>query len=158
MLSYRSERAPRQKSGHSVVELGVGVFLLIIFSLLCANIYVIYEARSYNDRICRESIEGAASAALDGENTDMVMSAARQTMEQRCGFGGNFFVEHPQFTLFKDEMKDDVRTLKIQTKTLAHLPVPILVYNPKSPDPRTVTFTSTYLYKIKNPRRVQAEQ
>lgn len=140
----------RTRRGHSILELGVSAFLLVLLAFLCANVYVINLAKAYNDRVCKDSILLAAKAALDGKDTQSVQQAARAGMDN-CGLGG-FFVGHPIFTEFKDEIVPSYRELKIQTKTRVLIPIPFLVLDPKVRDARYLVFTSTYYYKISNPK------
>ncbi|MBX9667228.1 MAG: hypothetical protein K2X93_06400 [Candidatus Obscuribacterales bacterium] len=139
----------RNSSGHSLVELGVGVFLLVIVALISSNIYVLSLGKAYNDRICRDSIDLGARVALDGKDTEAVQKAARAGMDS-CGYGG-IFIGHPQYTAFKDEMSREVRVLKLQTQTIVNLPAAFLCFG-KEGGPKVV-FTSDYEYLIKNPKR-----
>lgn len=143
----------RNPSGHSLLELCVAVLLLVILALLSTNIYILWLGKTYNDRICRDSVALAAGAALAGKNTEAVQRAARSGMDN-CGFGG-VFISHPQFTAFKDDMADDVRVIELQTQTLVAVPMHFLAFNLK-PD-RKVVFTSTYTYQIKNPSTAQSD-
>ncbi len=124
--------------------------MLVVLAFLCANVYVINLAKAYNDKVCKDSILLAAKAALDGKDTGQVQQAARAGMDG-CGLGG-FFVSHPQFTEFKDEIVPTYRELKIQTKTKVLIPMPFLVLDPKVREARYLVFTSTYYYKISNPK------
>lgn len=139
----------RNSSGHSLVELGVGVFLLVIVALISSNIYVLSLGKAYNDRICRDSIDLGARVALEGKDTEAVQKAARAGMDS-CGYGG-IFIGHPQYTAFKDEMSREVRILKLQTQTIVNLPAAFLCFG-KEGGPKVV-FTSDYEYLIKNPKR-----
>lgn len=134
-----------------MVELTVSVLLLVLLGFLCTNVYVIYIGRDYNDRICRESINRAAVAAMNGKDTDEVMRAARGGM-YGCGIGG-VFVEHPQFTAFSDNLTADKRIVRLQTRTLVHVPMDFLVLNPDYHEKRSLVFTSTYEYHIMNPKK-----
>lgn len=140
----------RTRRGHSILELGVSAFLLVLLAFLCANVYVLNLAKSYNDRVCKDSILLAAKAALDGKDTQQVQQAARAGMDN-CGMGG-FFVGHPVFTEFKDEIVPSYRELKIQTKIRVLIPIPLLVLDPKVREAPHLVFTSTYYYKINNPK------
>jgi|AGTN01.2.fsa_nt_gi hypothetical protein len=144
------ELAMRKRRGHSIIELGVSAFLLVLLAFLCANVYVLNLAKSYNDRVCKSSILLAAKAALDGKDTQQVQQAARAGMDG-CGMGG-FFVGHPIFTEFKDEIVPSYRELKIQTKIRVLIPIPFLVLDQKVRNAPQLVFTSTYYYKINNPK------
>jgi len=145
----------RNPSGHSLLEIGVAVFLLVVLAFLSTNVCVLLQGREYNDRICRQSISAAARAALDGKDTESVQRAAKTGMDN-CGFGGAF-VSHPQFTTFQDDITSDVRVLKLQTQTLVAIPMPFLVVGLKPDSRNRVVFTSTYVYQIKNPKKCQTE-
>ncbi len=143
----------RNSSGHSLVELGVGAFLLVIVALLSANVYVLYLGKAYNDRVCRDSIDLGARVALEGKPTEAVQKAARAGMDS-CGYGG-IFIGHPQYTAFQDENTTEVRVLKLQTQTLVNLPVAFLCPGRTTPK---VVFTSNYEYQIKNPKKAETDQ
>jgi len=144
----------RNPSGHGLFELGVAVLLLVIMSLLATNTCILYLAKTYNDRVCRDSIALAAGAALEGKPTEAVQGAARHGMDN-CGYGGAF-ISHPQYTAFKDDIAADVRVIQLQTQTVCAVPMPFLAFNLR-PDSNRVVFTSTYTYQIKNPKTAQTE-
>lgn len=145
-----------KKNGHTVIELAVSVLLLIVLALLCANVYVMYLGKDYNDRVCRESIYAAGKAALDGKDTNAVLKAAKEGM-YTCGFGG-VFVHHPQFTAFSDDITSDLRVVKLQTQTVVQVPVEFLVFDETYKKKRCLVFTSTYYYQIKNPKKAQSKE
>ena len=145
----------RQSNGHTVLEIGLAVVLLILLGLLGANVYVIHSGRALNDRVCKDSILLAGEAALNGKNSNAVRVAAKAGMDS-CG-GGGYFVNHPQFTEFRDDMTTDIRVLKVQTKTLVRIPAPFLVLDPVVRENKCQVFTSTYYYKIKNPKFAESE-
>jgi hypothetical protein len=118
-------------------------------ALLFTNVYVLHLAKTYNDRVCHDSIALAAGAALEGKPTEAVQRAARAGMDN-CGYGGAF-ISHPQYTAFKDDITTDVRVLELQTQTIVAVPIYFLAYGLKS-DSNRVVYTSTYTYQIKNPR------
>ena len=145
----------RNQSGHSLLELGVAVFFLVILAFLCTNVYILHLGKSYNDRVCRDSMHYAAQAALDGKNKEYVQRAAFNGMNS-TGMGG-VFISHPQYTKFQDEITSDVRVLKVQTQTLVALPMPFLVIGLKPDHNNRVVYTATYEIQIKNPKKCQSE-
>lgn len=145
----------RNHHGHSLLELGISVFLLIVMAFLCTNVYMLHLGKTYNERICRDSIALAAQAALEGKDTEAVQKAAKGGMDT-CGFGG-VFISHPMFTQFSDDITSDVRVLKLQTQTLVAVPTPWLLLGLKKDFNNKVVYTSTYTYQIKNPKKCQSE-
>jgi hypothetical protein len=145
----------RKSSGHSLLELGVAVLLLVFMALLCTNVYVLYVGKAYNERVCRESSALAAQAALEGKPTESVQKAAKSGMDS-CGYGG-VFIGHPQFTAFQDDITTDVRVLKLQTQTLVLVPSPFLLVGLSPESKNKVVYTSTYTYQIKNPKKAQSD-
>ena len=146
----------RSARGHSVIELGIAVILLIVLGFLSANIYVIMTARAYNDRVCRDAIMLAAKEALEGKDKQEVINAARGGMDG-CGIGG-FFIAHPRFTFYSDDVTTDVRVLKISTATEVRIPLPFLVMPSKLNDNGRLDLVSTYEYRITNPKEIGAEK
>ncbi|MCA9804337.1 MAG: hypothetical protein KC777_20350 [Cyanobacteria bacterium HKST-UBA02] len=145
-----------RRNGHSLIEVAISVFLLIICALILLNVFVIARAKFYNDRVCRDCIQLAVKAALDGKDTQSVIKAARSGMES-CGRGGNW-VEHPQFTMFNDDISENSRVLQLQTTTRVLIAVPFLVASlpgAEKDDGRHLKVRSTYVYKIKNPKRIE---
>lgn len=142
-------------TGNLSVEKAASLSLVILLVLLCANVYVIHAGKSFNDRVCRDSILLAGQAALNGKSSNDVRVAARAGMDS-CGTGG-FFVNHPQFTEFKDDITPDVRVLKVQTRTVVRIPVPFLILDSRVRDQHYQVFTATYYYKIKNPKFAESE-
>ncbi len=142
-------------TGQRVGEIALSVLLLILLGLLCANVYVIHMGRSFNDRVCKDSILLAGQAALTGKNPDDVRVAAKAGMHS-SGSGG-YFINHPQFTEFRDDITTDVRVLKVQTRTIVKIPIPFLILDPQVRDRKYQVFTSTYYYKIKNPKFAEKE-
>lgn len=142
----------RNSKGHSLIELCVAVVLLIILGFLTANIYVIQVAKMYNDRVCRDSIMLAAKEALEGKSEKEVIAAAYDGM-RNCGRGG-FFIGHPQFSKYSDQITSDVRVLTIQTYLRVRVPVPLLVMSDKLKNNSLLTLKSTYEYRIKNPKEI----
>lgn len=145
----------RNRSGHSLLEIGVSVFLLVIMAFLFTNVYILSLAKGYNDRVCYDSCLLAARAAFEGKSTEAVQRAAKSGMDN-CGIGG-VFISHPQFTRFEDEITSDVRVLKLQTQTLVTPPMPFLMVGLKPEMNNKVVYTSTYTYQIKNPKKAQSE-
>ncbi|MDZ4836696.1 MAG: hypothetical protein SGJ27_23195 [Candidatus Melainabacteria bacterium] len=145
----------RKSSGHSLLELGFAVLLLVFMALLSTNVYILFVGKSYNERVCRESSALAARAALEGKPTESVQRAAKSGMDS-CGYGG-VFIGHPQFTAFQDDITTDVRVLKLQTQTLVAVPTPFLLVGMKPDSKNKVVYTSTYTYQIKNPKKAQSD-
>lgn len=145
----------RNSFGHSLLELGVAVLLLVFMALLSTNVYVLYVGKSYNERVCRESSALAAKAAMEGKPKESVQKAAKSGMDS-CGYGG-VFIGHPQFTQYQDDITSDVRVLKLQTQTLVAVPSPFLLVGLNPDAKNKVVYTSTYTYQIKNPKKAQSE-
>lgn len=142
----------RREKGQNLVEIAISVFLLIILSLIISNIFVITNAKAYNERVCRDSILLAGKAALDGQDSRAVFKAATSGMDG-CGMGG-FFIRRPEYTIFSDDITKDtsLRTVKIQTRTKVLVPCPILVFDPNISMNPILEVRTTYTYKIKNPK------
>ena len=60
----------KDKRELTVLDLGVGVLLLTLMAFVVVNVYVMYVASRYNDTICKNSIDLAKVAALEGKDTD----------------------------------------------------------------------------------------
>lgn len=146
----------RSANGHSIIEIGIAVVLLILLGLLSANIYVIQIAKIYNDRVCRDSIMLAAKEALDGKDKPEVIKAARGGMDN-CGMGG-FFISHPRYTFYSDEVTHDVRVLTIKTETEVRVPLPFLVVTSAVEENGKLSLISTYEYRINNPKKIGATE
>ncbi len=157
-VKLSSMAANRNSTGQSVVEIGISVFLLIILSLVIANIFVISKAQSYNERVCRDSILLAGKAALDGNDSNRVFKAATGGMEN-CGMGG-FFIRRPEYTIFSDDITKDTteRILKLQTRTKVLVPCPVLVFDSGLSTNPILEVKTTYTYKIKNPKPFKSER
>lgn len=140
------------RANFSICELGVSVLLLAILSFLFVNVSVLFLAKRYNDDICRTSIGYAGDAATRGLDTREVCIAAFKGMD-KCGIGG-FFIEHPRICFFKDDITPTVRTLTISTSTKALLPSPFLIADRSvlDADGQHRTFTTTYVFKLNNPK------
>lgn len=150
--------AKRKTTGQNVVEIGISVFLLIVLSLIIANIFVVSKAQAYNERICHDSIVLAGKAALDGKDSRNVFKAATGGMDN-CGMGG-FFIRRPEYTIFSDDITKDTteRILKIQTKTKVLVPCPVLVFDAGLSTSPILEVKTTYTYKIKNPKPFKSEK
>ena len=144
----------RSARGHSIIEIGLAVVLLIVLGLLSANIYVIVIAKLYNDRVCKDSIMLAAKEALDGKDKQEVQTAALGGMDS-CGMGG-FFIGRPHYKYYSHEVTSDVRVLTILTDTQVRIPLPFLVLNTNLETPGWIKLTSTYEYRITNPKKIGA--
>jgi hypothetical protein len=138
----------RSTSGHSLVDLGLAVFLLTVMALLIGNIYIIRLARDYNDKACREAVMSAAKAAIGGKDTAAIMRAAQDGLNESPQ--GGFFIEHPTFLEYKDEKVEGVRQLRIATQTVARVPAPILLMDDEIREHGSLALKSTYIVEFKN--------
>lgn len=146
----------RSQKGHSIIELCIAVILLILLGLLAANVFVIQLAKTYNDRVCRDSIMLAAKEALEGKDKPEVIQAAKGGMDS-CGIGG-FFIGHPSYTKYSDEITTDVRVLTIQTALKVRVPISFLVMENKMDRDGTINLYSTYEYRIMNPKKIGTKE
>lgn len=139
----------RSADGHSLIEIGVAVFLLTVIALLMSNIFVIYLARSYNDKACKDAVLSAASAVLTGLDASSIQRAAQEGLNKTPQ--GGYFIEHPTFLEYKYEKSGGVRQVKVQTQTIAHVPFPILVMDDsETRDHGQLAFKSTYIIEFEN--------
>ena len=75
------------------------------------------------------------------------MKAAQEGLNS-SGQGG-FFIEHPTFTEFKDQMVDGMRQLRVETQTIARVPAPILLFDNEVREHGDLTFRRTYIVEFK---------
>jgi hypothetical protein len=113
------------KGSQSIVDLGIGVFLLAVVGLLAANVFIIQSAISYNDESCKLITIAAARAAEEGQDQKGIMLAAQRELFS-CGTGG-FFISAPQLKYFTHDKVGGKHRFKVATQTVAHVPVPVLV-------------------------------
>ena len=158
----KKKAAPAKRSidDLSLIDIAGGVLLLSLCSLLLVNCYIAYLGKSYNERICAESIELAGKAVNDGLDTNKVILAAYDSYKD-CAMPG-FFVQHPEFTSFKDEITADLRVVTISTKTQVRLPGSFLILDQSVFDQndsyeacRSITFNNTYQYRLSHPRGLE---
>jgi len=153
-------KSPRRlKSDLSLFDLAGSVLLLVILSFLVANCYVAYLGKTYNARVLQESIALAGKAANEGLDTPHVQLAAYGSWAH-CAQSG-FFIEHPEFVVFKDEIKpeEDMRIITISSSTRVRLPAPYLLLDKtvldESDQPFSMlTFKDTYQYQLSHPKNV----
>lgn len=145
----------KNNSGLTIIDLGIGVLLLTVLAFLAVNVYVLYIASDYNNRICRNSIEYVKVAAMDGRDTDSIVRAAYGCMD-RCALGG-FFVEHPQLTMVNDVITADLRTVTVATSTRALVPAAFLIIDKSKldDDGQHLTFNARYRFELKHPKNCQ---
>lgn len=141
-----SEKLTKVKSSGSIVDLGLGVVLLIVVALLVGNVYIIYLARCYNDKACRDAILCAAAAIESGKDSEAIMRAAKEGLNG-AGQGG-FFIEHPTFIEFKDQMVGGARQLRVQTQTMARVPAPILLIDKGESEHGDLSIKQTYILEF----------
>ena len=70
---------------------------------------------------------------------------------------GGFFIGHPQFTKYSDDITTEVRELTIQTNLRVRVPLPFLVVANQLDKNNLITLTSVYKYRITNPKKLGAE-
>jgi hypothetical protein len=147
--------AVKNNSGLTIIDLGIGVLLLTVLAFLAVNVYVLYIASDYNNRICRNSIEYVKVAVMDGRDTDSIVRAAYGCMD-RCALGG-FFVEHPQLTLVNDVITADLRTVTVGTSTRALVPAAFLIIDKSKldDDGQHLTFNARYRFELRHPKNCQ---
>lgn len=138
-----------------MLDLGVGVLLLTLMAFVVVNVYVMYVASRYNDTICKNSIDLAKVAALEGKDTDSVVRAAYGCMD-KCAMGG-FFVEHPQLIMVNDEITPQLRTVTVATSTKILVPAFFLIFDKGrlDKDGQHMTFKTVYQFKLSNPKNCQ---
>ena len=124
------------------MDLGIGVFLLIISTLLALNIYIIRLARDCNNRACQTAVMCAGKAALAGRDSTAVAQAAHQGLGV-CGTGG-YFIAQPRFADYSDSRVSGLRAFTARTYTEVHLPAPFLVYDNEASHTGVMTLFSTY--------------
>ncbi len=147
-FSFNRTLCIRRTSGHSLVDLGVAVFLLTVLALLVSNIFIIRLARDYNDKACKEAVLSAARALISGKDAIAIQRAAQDGLNESPQ--GGFFIEHPTFLEYKDEKIAGVRQLKVQTQTVARVPAPILLMDNEIRERGALSFKSTYIVEFKN--------
>ncbi|MBK7746922.1 MAG: hypothetical protein IPP57_09980 [Candidatus Obscuribacter sp.] len=143
------------KQKYLVLDLVIGALVLAVLAFLVGNVVVLKLASDYNDRMCRESISLAGEAAYKGQDTLALQRAALHYMDT-CAQNG-FFIEHPEIKSFEDKISARLRKLTISMATKVRVPAPFLVFDKSmmDPDGQHVTYKSTYIYKLKNPKNCQ---
>jgi hypothetical protein len=143
----RRQRIYRSNLGSGLIDLGIAVFILTIIGLVAANCYVLHLAMDYNDHACCEAVKFAGKAAIQGKDEVTVVRSAQLGLTQ-IGQGG-FLIDHPQFTLFKDDKVLDTRVLRCQTQCIVKLPAAFLIFgDPEAERTGKMTLTSTYVLKL----------
>ncbi|MBS1998148.1 MAG: hypothetical protein JSS86_17615 [Cyanobacteria bacterium SZAS LIN-2] len=150
----------RAKHELSILDIAAGVLLLVVTSLLIGNSYVAYIGKSYNERFLSDAIALAGKAANDGLDTPHVQLAAYGSWAH-CAFPG-FFIEHPEFTTFKDEITPDLRVVTIASSTRVRVPAPFLIMDKSMLDAddefyQHITFKNTYQYRLTNPKNIRGK-
>jgi hypothetical protein len=152
----------RQASDLSIFDLAVGVLLLVLLSQLLANSYIAYLGKSYNERVCKESIALAGDAANQGQDTPHVQLAAFGSM-LHCPMDG-LFIEHPELISFKDEIDpvQKTRIITICSSTKVRVPASFLILDKsclvnQSEIFPEIAFKSTYQYKLTNPKGIEGK-
>jgi len=143
------------KQKYLVLDLVVGALALAVLAFVCCNVVVLKLASDYNDRMCRESISLAGEAAYKGQDTIALQRAALHYMDT-CAQNG-FFIQHPRINSFEDKISSRLRKLTISMTTTVSVPAPFLVFDKSmmDADGQHVTYKSTYIYKLKNPKNCQ---
>jgi hypothetical protein len=160
MASVVPVKTPRRQAADlSIFDLAVGVLLLVLLSQLVANSYIAYLGRSYNERVCKESIALASEAANKGEDTPHVQLAAFGSM-LHCPMDG-LFIEHPELISFKDDIDPlkKTRIITICSSTKVRVPASFLIFDKSCLVNRyevfpEIAFKSTYQYKLTNPKGI----
>ncbi|MBU6452146.1 MAG: hypothetical protein KGS72_10235 [Cyanobacteria bacterium REEB67] len=152
---------PPRRYPHELTPLDIAgsVLFLVILSLLMGNCYIAYLGQSYNQRICSQAIALAGDAANKGMDTPSLILASYKSWED-CPPPG-FFVEHPEFTSFKDEITPELRVVTISTKTKVRFPAHFLIFDRSSLDKEDdeafphKTFNISYQYRLSNPGNIE---
>jgi hypothetical protein len=141
------------------LDIAGSVLFLVVLSLLVGNCYIAYLGQSYNKRICSQAIALAGDAANKGMDTPSLILASYKSWED-CPPPG-FFVEHPEFTSFKDEITPELRVVTISTKTKVRFPAHFLIFDRSSLDKEDdeafphKTFNICYQYRLSNPGNIE---
>lgn len=143
-----NNQASKMLNSYTIADLGIALVLLIVLTLLSANIYVIYLASHSNDLACRDALNAAFKAFSAGKNMEGIMQAAQESLTT-CSHG-NFFIGHPQFTKFRYEKLPRAGSLVIETSIIARPPAPWLLADKEIIHDGKLTITKTYVLRMRN--------
>jgi Flp pilus assembly protein TadG len=150
MKGRTTNRSRRSVLGHLVIELSMISFLIVVVSVLCANIGIVSLATSLNDAACRD----AARAAAQASNSASALKLAQAAIKAHTTDG--YYITVPTVDSSSFEYEDYAGSppantspyVKVTTTAQVRIPAPILFFGAEFSKTGTITFTRTYNFPI----------
>lgn len=148
-ISSRKKKT-REVNGHALIELSMIASLLVVLSMLCANVGIVSLASSVNDSACRDAARAAAQASNSGAALKLAQAAIKA--HQADGY----YITQPTIDTTSFVYQDFAGNpppntspyVEITTNSTVRIPAPIVFYGAKFGQNGTVTFTRTYNFPI----------
>jgi len=141
---FRTERA------HVLIELSCSCFLLLVFTILTADIGVLIYGAEFNDRACRD----AARAAAQGQDAQQSTQLIRAILKAHQGDGNYITAPILQRLVYNDyggnPPAQTAPFVSVTTSTVARAPFAPLVFfhGPVFLENGSFSFSQTYTFPI----------
>ncbi len=150
MKTSNRRQNSRSNRGHLIIELSMITFLIVVVSVLCANIGIVSLATSLNDAACRD----AARAAAQASNATAALKLAQAAIKAHSTDG--YYVTIPTVDTSSFEYQDYAGNppantspyVKVTTTSQVRIPAPILFFGAQFSKSGKLTFTRTYNFPI----------
>jgi hypothetical protein len=140
----------RLNRGHILLELSCSAFLMLVFTILTADMGVLIYGAEFNDRACRD----AARAAAQGQNAQQSTQLIRAILIAHKGDGNYITSPSLQALVYNDFGGSPPAQVSpfvtVTTKTTARAPFAPLVFFKDAVflQNGTFSFTQTYTFPI----------
>lgn len=140
----------RSKRASILIELSCSCFMMLVFTILTADIGVLIYGAEFNDRACRD----AARAAAQGQDAAQSTQLIRAILKAHQGDGNYVKVPTLQNLIYNDyggdPPKQEAPYVTVTTSTTARAPFAPLVFfeGPVFLQNGSFTFTQTYTFPI----------
>ncbi|HEY9679545.1 MAG TPA: hypothetical protein V6C76_16165 [Drouetiella sp.] len=136
--------------GHVLLELSCSSFMLLVFTILSADMGVLIYGAEFNDRACRDAARAAAQGSDLNESTKLI----KATLKAHAGDGNYITSPALQNVVYNDyggsPPPQVAPYVTVTTKTVARAPFAPLVFfkGPVFLQNGVMTFMQTYTFPI----------
>ncbi len=140
----------RQLHGHALIELALIIVLMVVMSMLGANIGIVALATSINDSACRD----AARAAAQASNSAVALGLAQAAIRAHGADG--YYVTQPTINtgafVYQDYAGNPPPNtspyVSVTTSSTVRIPAPIMFWGAKFGSNGTISFSRSYVFPI----------
>ncbi len=136
--------------GSAIIELSIIASLLVVITLLCANVGIIALASTINDSACRDAARAAAQASSSSTALKLAQAAIK------AHYADGYFVTQPTINTSAFVYQDYAGNpppatspyVQVTTSSNVRIPAPIVFFGAKFGSGGSLTFTRTYTFPI----------